>query len=224
MATITTETGYQVDKKGQITFMKIIREDGKVSAYQKWDEDNKDFSHFWSINDKDFAQWNWFKTLDDAKQWIQKDTPGDEEIARVMRHFVRNEDAFRKAMELHYDKRYIYYPDFIKKIFEDAFDEDNLPKGDFLDAIHQFIQEGTLNIDGATFNKNDVLMVKWGPGNGNDYQGFDDEEQESPIMLVMKDGETELFPRTAEERWFVKLAFGANYISNRAFHHIKIPE
>lgn len=204
--------------------MKLVREDGKVSAYQKWDEDIKGFGSFWIINDNGFARWNWFKTLDDAKQWIQKDTPGDEEIARVMRHFVRNEDAFQKAMELHYGENYYNYPDFIKKIFKDAFDEDNLPSGDFLDAIHQFIQEGTLNINGATFNKNDVLMVKWGPDNEKDYEGFDDEKQESPIMIVLKDGKTVTFPRTAEERWFVKLAFGANYISNRVYNNIKIPE
>lgn len=224
MATVTTETGYQVSKHGQITFMKLIREDGKVSAYQEWNEETKGFGRFWATNDNDFAQWNWFKTLDDAKQWIQKDTPGDEEIARVMRHFVRNEDAFQKAMEIHYGDTNYDYPNFIDKIYEDAFDTDNLPKGDFLDAIHQFIQEGTLNIDGTTFNKNDVLMVKWGPYNKRDYEGFNYEIQESPIKIVLKDGETEIFPRTAEERWFVKLAFGANYISDRVFKHIKIPE
>lgn len=204
--------------------MKLVREDGKVSAYQKWDEDIKGFGSFWIINDNDFARWNWFKTLDDAKQWIQKDTPGDEEIARVMRHFVRNEDAFQKAMKIHYGDTNYDYPNFIDKIYEDAFDKDNLPKGDFLDAIHQFIQEGTLNIDGATFNKNDVLMVKWGPYNKRDYEGFDIEIQKSPIKIVLKDGKTEIFPRTAEERWFVKLAFGANYISNRVYNNIKIPE
>lgn len=58
MATVTTETGYQVNKYGQITFMKLVREDGKVSAYQKWDEDIKGFGSFWIINDNDFARWN----------------------------------------------------------------------------------------------------------------------------------------------------------------------
>ena len=35
---------------------------------------------------------------------------------------------------------------------------------------------------------------------------------------------TEIFPRTAKERWFVKLAFGANYISDHVYYNIKIPE
>lgn len=127
-------------------------------------------------------------------------------------------------MELHYGERYYDYPNFFEKIFKDAFDKEYLPTGNFLDAIHQFIQEGTLNINGATFNKNDVLMVKWGPDNENDYEGFNDKKQESPIKIVLKDGKTEIFPRTKEERWFVKLAFGANYISNRFYNNIKIPE
>lgn len=224
MATVTTETGYLVDKHGQITFMKLVREDGKVSAYQEWNEDIKDFGHFRRINDNDFAQWNWFKTPDDAKQWIQKDTPSEEEIARVMRHFVRNEDAFQKAMELHYGISSLNYPNFIDEIYKDEDSTRDVPSTDFLDAIHQFIQEGTLNIDATTFNKNDVLMVKWGPNNENDYDGFHDEKQESPIIIVLKDGKTEIFPRTAKERWFVKLAFGANYISDRVYNNIKIPK
>ena len=121
--------------------MRLIRDDGKVSAYQKWNEDIKDFGPFWPINDNNFAQWNWFKTRDDAKQWIQKDTPSEDEIARVMRHFLRNEDAFQKAMELHYGKSYYDYPKFINEIYKDAYDTCYVPSADFLDAIHQFIQE-----------------------------------------------------------------------------------
>lgn len=198
--------------------MQILFENGIPTHYKTWDEEEKKYSDAMWRTQEDFI---YFDTQQEAEEYIRSTTPSPETVAAVMRHFRRDEKAFEEAFNRHFGEGRYHVPDFITERFERDEDEDDLPQGNFLDAIHQFIQEGTLNIDGATFRKEEMKVVKW--GDGNDYECFKDKNGECPILIVLKDG-TEIHPRNATERWFVFLAFGANYISDRIYNNIKIPD
>lgn len=196
----------------------VLLEDGKPTHETKWNEsDNSFLRHMSSIS----KETRFFDSREEAAACLSARKPSPEEIDRVMDWFYRDQKAFEEAFNRHFGETKWKVPGFISDRFDD--DEEELPSGNLLDAIKQYIREGTLNMDACTFHKGNVLYVDWGPDNEADYDGFHDPKKERPIRIILQGGRT-VYPRSKEERWFAKLAFGGNYNNGIHYNDIEIPD
>lgn len=173
---IKRETMWAVTRDLEIKEKTVILEDGKILAAKDIDANNTEY------DGNEFEVKSYFKTKNDAAEWIEKVKKETLELVPIVKRFIVRMDAWWQLA----DKLGIKKEDYLGKYatqpysYEDLYDREH----NYAEKLEVYIKSKMLNIGGYMIPVDQIKNIQWyGVQNAHE-----DEEDEWKAVIHTKDG------------------------------------